>query len=308
MILETMLYNANHATIEENMSQSNVGARKHMGARNHIFVVNSIIHDVVCDNTRPPIDDYKQCFDSMNLPETLNAIYDSGVKSDHFKLLYDINKVSKIAIKTTNGLTERRIVNEIVQQGGVWGPKFCSNQFDTFGKECEMEEKHQYKYKGILNIPGVLGFVDDTLGISECGPKSAELNAYLNVKTDEKKLQFNSKKCLKMHIGKKNEMICPDLTVNGWRVTEVNNIETGDLRVNDEYIGEVIIPEKEKEKYLGDILSNDGRNTNNIKAKQARGIGSINQIMSILKNAAKRDPLALVANKVRNPIYFEPFL
>ena len=38
------------------------------------------------------------------------------------------------------------------------------------------------------------------------------------------------------------------------------------------------------EKYLGDIISKDGKNSKNIKARVARAKGSVKQIMEILDN------------------------
>ena len=55
------------------MSDSNIGARKNTNIRNHIFIVNSIIHDVLSKKGKKPIDimilDYKQMFDSECLYE-----------------------------------------------------------------------------------------------------------------------------------------------------------------------------------------------------------------------------------------------
>ena len=42
--------------------------------------------------------------------------------------------------------------------------------------------------------------------------------------------------------------------------------------------------EKCEEKYLGDIISNDGKNTKNMKAKQNKGQGMVNEIMAILED------------------------
>ena len=39
----------------------------------------------------------------------------------------------------------------------------------------------------------------------------------------------------------------------------------------------------DKEKYLGDILSNDGKINMNIQERQNKGIGYANQILSLLK-------------------------
>ena len=44
---------------------------------------------------------------------------------------------------------------------------------------------------------------DDTLGISECGFKSKQMNNFLNTRTNIMKLQFGSDKCEKVHIGRK---------------------------------------------------------------------------------------------------------
>jgi hypothetical protein len=68
-----MIYKDKYSTIEESMSDSNIGARKNKNIRNHIFVVNSIIHDVLSKKSNKPIDlmvlDYKQMFDSECLFE-----------------------------------------------------------------------------------------------------------------------------------------------------------------------------------------------------------------------------------------------
>ena len=46
-ILMKMIYKDKYDIIDESMSDSNIGARKHKNIRNHIFIVNSIIHDVL---------------------------------------------------------------------------------------------------------------------------------------------------------------------------------------------------------------------------------------------------------------------
>ena len=41
--------------------------------------------------------------------------------------------------------------------------------------------------------------------------------------------------------------------------------------------------EKNEEKYLGDIISNDGRNLKNVKARVSKGKGIVNRIMTYLE-------------------------
>ena len=148
------------------MSDSNIGARKKKNIRNHIYVVNSVIHDVLSSKNKEPIDimvlDYKQMFDSECLYECLNDVYEAGVDDDYFPLLFEANKETFVAVQTPGGLTRREMIPEIVMQGDVMAPLISSLQVDTMGKECLMKKKHLFMYKDMVPIPP-LGLVDDHL-------------------------------------------------------------------------------------------------------------------------------------------------
>ena len=45
-ILMKFIYNQKYDVIDQNMSDSNIGASKQKNIQNHFFVVNSILHDV----------------------------------------------------------------------------------------------------------------------------------------------------------------------------------------------------------------------------------------------------------------------
>ena len=51
-----IIYKDKYEVIEASMSDSNIGARKRKNIINHIFVVNSVIHDVLSKKTKEPID------------------------------------------------------------------------------------------------------------------------------------------------------------------------------------------------------------------------------------------------------------
>ena len=87
-----------------------------------------------------------------------------------------------------------------------------------------------------------------------------------------------------MHVGsKKIDEICPDLFVEGWKIKEVEEINVDHGEVEDEYVGECKMDEVSEEKYLGDIISVDGKNMKNIVARANRGTGIVTQIMGILE-------------------------
>ena len=130
------------------MSDSQVGARKRKSVRNHIWILNGIIQDILHFKKRAidvQIFDYKQCFDSLWLKECLNDLYDSGVQDDKLALLYNINSHVKVAVKTPVGTTNRKSIFNVITQGDVFGPIFCSNQVDTIGKECLEDKKYLYR-------------------------------------------------------------------------------------------------------------------------------------------------------------------
>ena len=312
-ILMRMVYNDKYEVIDSNMSDSNVGARKGMNIRNHIFIINGIINNVLQDKSKAvdiQILDYKQCFDSMWLEDTLNDLYDAGVRDDTLSLLYEANKNINVAVKTPHGLTERKNVKEIVLQGDVFGPIKCSVSVDTYGKQCIKEDIHMYTYKGDVKVPP-LAMVDDVLIISECGYKSSMVNSYINAKSNMKKLQYGATKCHKMHVGKKKiEEICPDLYVDEWKLSEVTEIATGNIEEDciDEYGGIQKMEEVSEEKYLGDILTVDGRNIKNIMERKNKSIGSKNQIMGILREVYFGKYYFEVAKVLRSALFLSSLL
>ena len=208
-------------------------------------------------------------------------MYTSGVQDEKLALLYNINKNVRIAVKTPVGKTTRSNIYNCIIQGDVFGPILCSNQVDTFGKECLEESKYNYTYRGEVEIPP-LSMIDDLVCVSECGPSSSMMNGFINSKTNSKKLAFGVSKCKKLHVGKtKVEFKCQDLYVDNWTEIAIED-DNDEVKIKDVFEGKVKIEEKEDEMYLGDLISVDGRNIKNIKSRVNRGTGIVNNIMTIL--------------------------
>jgi hypothetical protein len=171
-----------------------------MNIRNHIFVVNAVIHDVVRKKSSKSIDimklDYKQMFDSECLYECLNNLYEAGVKDDIFALIYEANRVNNVAVQTPHGISRRDKFEGILMQGDVLTPLISSLQIDTMEKECLDQQKHLFYFRDSVPI-GPMGMVDELLTISESGVKTSLMNQYINFKTGSKRLQFGTSKCEK---------------------------------------------------------------------------------------------------------------
>ena len=168
-------------------------------------------------------------------------------------------------------------------KGMFFGPMLCGKQIDEIGKECLESSKYTYKYKGDVEIPPMI-MLDDLISISECGHQTAMVNSYIKLKTATKKLQFGAEKCKKMHIGKtKEEYKCQNLFIDKWEEKEMESCDSKNFQIVDTYEGEEIMEEKESERYLGDIISKDGRNLKNFKARVNKGIGIVKKILTMLE-------------------------
>ena len=197
-IFMRLLFNSESDMIELKMSDSNIGGRKNKSCINHIWVLNSIIHEQLASKSNNPIIfqqyDYSQMFDSMSLKEACADLFDIGLKNNKLQVLYNANKQVKVKVNTPSGLTGETIMHEVVMQGDTWASTMASIQCDSFGKEL-LEENASYifKYKGYIPV-GILGQIDDLIGITEAGFKAQQMNAFLNVKSANKYLQFGPNK------------------------------------------------------------------------------------------------------------------
>ena len=181
----------------------------------------------------------------------MDDLFEVGVKDDIFALIYEANRVNRVAVQTPNGLSRREEFREIVMQGDVLAPLISSLQVDTMGKECYEEKKHLFLCKNIVPI-SPLGMVDDLLTISECGYKTNLMNQYINMKTGCKRLQFGTSKCIKMHVGRR-DILCKDLHVGGWKVEPVTDSETGVTSNREYFKGMEKMEVKQDQTYLGNL-------------------------------------------------------
>ena len=119
--------------------------------------------------------DIEKCFDSLWLEDVLIDFYDSLPDEKHddkLALVYEANKNNFVAVKTGVGLTKRVNMQNIVTQGGTFGPLECSNSIDKVGLKSYSEGKNIFLYKKMVKIPP-LGYIDDILSVAKCGQESS---------------------------------------------------------------------------------------------------------------------------------------
>ena len=118
-------------------------------------------------------------------------------------LLFLENRNARVAVKSSQGISKRADIKNIVVQGSVWGSLFCTTTMDTLGQYCYENPEMLYDYKGVAVPP--LCMVDDILSIQKC-QDAKKKNATINAFIEMKKLTLSHKKCNRIHIGKSKEV------------------------------------------------------------------------------------------------------
>ena len=263
-ILDKLMYNEEYPEIDSNLSDSNVGGRRNRNVRDNIFVMNAVMNEGK-KNPKEPLDinvyDAFKCFDSLWLSECINDLYDSGLRNDKLALIYASNRNANIAIKTSNGTTERFIIKDKVMQGTVWSGLMCTNTMDKLCKHVYKNQSLQYQYRGKVGVPPQ-EMVDDIVTVSKCGATSVAINACVNSFIEQKKLKLNPEKCAKIHVGRKSsESNCPK-----------NLVHKEQMKHSD------------KEKYLGDYLTKEANSKETIKSRIIRGHAVLSQMTAFLND------------------------
>ena len=209
-ILDKFIYNDEYANIDENLTDSNVGARRDRNIRDNIFVINAITNNVRKRNLKDTdiqIYDAEKYFDKLWANECYNDAYENGFKSDKLALLYNINKNAQVGIKTATGITKREDIYNIIMQGSVFGSLICTSIMDKLAKMFYKDKNLLYMYKGEVEVP-ILGMVDGVLSVAKCSNTVVTTTATINSFMEVNKLKLAPSKCAKHHIGKKQSE-CP---------------------------------------------------------------------------------------------------
>ena len=290
-ILMRLIYNQKYPEIDRNISDCQMGGRQRKGCRNNIFIINGIIHDVLTSQKKHPvvlqIYDYRQMFDAIFLEEAISDIFDAGCKDDNLLLLYEANKEISMTINTPHGQTEEQTIKNVVLQGDTFGSLLASVQVDQICQEVD-KAGLGYKYKDVLPV-SMLGLVDDLIGITNAGHQAQQMNALINLKSAEKRLQFGVSKCKSMLIGKKLERVPNSkLSVDKWNMRYEENMNNKETELIEQYEGRTQLEQTEKQKYLGFLLSSKGDNMINIQNLKNKSIGIIRKLFNKLESLRLR--------------------
>ena len=114
-------------------------------------------------------------------------------------------------------------------------------------------------------------------------------------------MKYGENKCHKLHLGK-NTNICAETSVDTWSVEKESEEISSVWELVDREGGKHVIETVTSDKYLGDIISSDGKNSLNIQERKRRGLVAVNQISDMLNDLCLGKYYFEAANLLRNSL------
>ena len=105
-ILDRLVFNDYYGTIDNYLSDCNVGGRRGRNIRDNLFVLNAITNNIIkgdgeaCDIAAY---DAEKCFDALWAQECINDMWDAGCRDDKLSLLHKENQTAQCVIKNSSG-------------------------------------------------------------------------------------------------------------------------------------------------------------------------------------------------------------
>ena len=186
-----IILNEIKATLLENMSIYQIGTKSGHRAQEHLFALKSIV-SLHLSKDQPIIIqlyDVAKFFDCESLRDGLDALYNCGITGNLYRLIYLLNKDTKITVKTCLGESKEADTGENIGQGTVEGAVISAASIDYTIAKFFDDSEAEISY-GNLNLRPLI-FQDDIARLSTSVNDAQVGNIKLSSCMESKLLDFN---------------------------------------------------------------------------------------------------------------------
>ena len=258
MIMEEILNDRILESIQ--FTQAQGGGIKNYSTCDHVFLVRALISCAVAMRQKYILTfyDVKKAYDHAERDDMMYILWQKGVRGKMWRLTCALNNELTAKIKTPYGFT-RQIKREV---GGKQGGKIMTT---TFAKLMDLlpEEMLQDHEMGVeienVRIPALL-FVDDVTTIATNYTQQQKTLNQVDEFAKKHCMEWGADKCAVMEIGKHSN-VYQSWSLGGEQINHVNQY-----------------------KYLGDIISRDGKNIKNIEQRLSKIKASTCSIITCATN------------------------
>ena len=243
-ILESMIDNRIEHIVK--MTPAQGGGKKGSSCYDHLFVLRAIIDISIKEKRSTYITyyDVSKAYDTVDNSDLLVTMWEKGLRGKSWRILKNLNTNLTASVKTRFGQT-REIKMEI---GGKQGSRLTGRMFakmmDLISEELD-ETDLGFRITEDFLI-AVLLWVDDVISCTEGKINQEQILNKLNEFSVKHKLKWGQAKCKVMKVGKHEG------NTEDWK------------------LGEMTIEETDKYKYLGDVVTPDGKNKENLQNRMIK--------------------------------------
>ena len=254
-LYETMIDSRSSRILEkEGFTEYQAGGRRRRGITDHLFIVRAIIDHSTYFQLLLILEllDLIKAFDKMQLKLVMNDMWTAGVRGRIWRNIYQINKEAKIHIKTPMGITEGIKIGETVKQGSVLASKMAS--LHTDGANRMFVNTGLGIQYGEIKINNLI-FQDDIIKLENSVNKINQSNIIYNWFSKVNGMKFHETKSVWLS----------------------NSKQKLDITLDDKQL-----PRAKNAKYLGDILTPDGKVDETIRQRKSAITGMLAEISTIM--------------------------
>ena len=257
-IAEEILTNRLMKTIT--FTQAQAGGRPGASPIDHIFILKSLISIALKKGMELMITfyDIKKAYDRASMDDMLYTLYQNGFDGKVWRLTKAMNVNLTARAKTKAGLT-REIKRE---KGGKQGGKLM---VPMFAKMMDMLTSELADINNLgIDVEGVkincMEYVDDVITLAIGYEQQQQTLNATNEFAVKRQLEWSEEKCKVMEIGKHKEK------TNEWK------------------LGQKLIGNCKSYKYLGEIISRDGKSVDNLNEREKKVKCTVQAIMTCGKS------------------------
>ena len=242
------------------------GGQRKASTFDHLFLLRAIIEKSKKDKkpTYLTFYDVSKAYDHANNNDMLTIIWEKGLKGKAWRILRNFCNDLHASVKTRFGPTRDFKMEIGGRQGSRITGRLFSKLMDILSEELQPSGMGYQLSHELLIV--VLLWVDDVLTFAVGDDEQKEILTKVDEFAKKHRLQWGQAKCNVMRVGVHDK---------------TQESKTWNL-------GSMPITETTSYKYLGDIISSDGRNTKNIEARKTKTYATTININSIASTEVLR--------------------
>ena len=268
---EQILINKVKPTLVRNCSKFQIGAIPGHQAAEHLFTIKSVMS--FFQKAGKPLIlscfDLKKYFDSENLKDALNSLYQCGIKGKEYNLIYELNKRNEIQIKTSVGMTDSFLTGPTVSQGSIGGGLISTINLDFSVNRFFYKSTNEIFFHDVRLQP--LIYQDDLGRFASCRMDAQAGNRKIEACMETKVLDLHPDKSCYIVIGN----------------TQAADEMRSEIKMHPLTLYGQVMKEKKSERYLGDIIHGGGLAASaaaTIKLRHSKMIHGLKEIKAIVED------------------------